>query len=117
MAESYVFFAKLDALLTTSAIVIDRPRGSIHPRYDDIIYPLDYGYLDGTSSGDGDGIDVWLGTMTGEKRIVAALVTVDTVKRDVEVKVLVNCTEEEIATIVQFHESNETGCYLIQRNQ
>jgi inorganic pyrophosphatase len=115
MADS--FFAKLDALLTTSTIVIDRPRGSVHPRYADIIYPLDYGYMDGTSSGDGDGIDVWLGTLSGEKQIVAALVTVDTVKRDVEVKVLVNCTEEEIATIVQFHESNETGCYLIERKQ
>ena len=44
-------------LLASQALMIDRPKGSIHPRYEDMIYPFDYGYLADTTSGDGIGID------------------------------------------------------------
>lgn len=56
------FWTALDALVAQSRVVIDRPRGSAHPRYPHVVYPLDYGYLDGTSSMDGAGIDVWRGS-------------------------------------------------------
>ncbi len=55
------FWHRLDELVETCPVVIDRPAGSTHPRYPDIVYPLDDGYLDGTTSGDGHGIDVWVG--------------------------------------------------------
>lgn len=42
------------------AIVIDRPLGSVHPRHSDLRYPVNYGYLPGTVSGDGHPIDVYL---------------------------------------------------------
>lgn len=35
------FWASLDALVRRCPLVIDRPRGSAHPRYPDFIYPLD----------------------------------------------------------------------------
>jgi hypothetical protein len=54
------FWARLDELIRTSEIIIDRPKGMPHPRYPDLIFPLDYGYLKCTSSG--GGIDIWLGT-------------------------------------------------------
>ena len=60
MAYPPDFWRALDALVAGSEIVIDRPRGSAHPRYPDVIYPLDYGYLAGTRAADGDGIDVRL---------------------------------------------------------
>ena len=47
---SSVFWERLDALLAQSRIVIDRPRGSHHPRFPQIVYEIDYGYLDGTTS-------------------------------------------------------------------
>lgn len=31
-------------------------------RENDFIYPVNYGYLDGTTSADGGGIDIWYGT-------------------------------------------------------
>ena len=34
-------------------VVIDRPRGSAHPRDPKLIYPLNYGYVPGTIAGDG----------------------------------------------------------------
>ena len=49
------FWVYLDRMVGTSRIVIDRPRGSAHPHYPDLVYPLDYGYLDGTTTVDGGG--------------------------------------------------------------
>lgn len=54
------FWSAVDMLITQSEIVIDRPNGTKHPRFD-FIYPLDYGYLKDTTSPDGGGIDVWRG--------------------------------------------------------
>ena len=52
------FWNALDALVNASEIVIDRPKESVHPRFPDFIYRVDYGYLKDTSSMDGAGIDV-----------------------------------------------------------
>jgi inorganic pyrophosphatase len=93
-------------LLQSAELVIDRPRGSSHPRYPSLVYPLDYGYLKGTSGGDGNELDVWRGTST-EAKLDAIVCTVDLLKRDVEVKLLVGCTEEEKITICDFHNDSE----------
>lgn len=100
------FWAALDKLAETSQIVIDRPKGSAHPRFTQYIYPLDYGYLEGTSSMDGEGIDLWLGTDPAGK-LTAILCTVDLIKRDSEIKLLLGCTEEEIQTVLAFHNQSE----------
>lgn len=59
----------MDNLVKQSKIVIDRPRGTAHPKYPNFIYKVDYGYLENTSSMDGGGIDVWVGTKE-EKEII-----------------------------------------------
>lgn len=41
-------------------IVIDRPLGSTHPKYPDMIYPINYGYIPNVMGGDGDELDVYL---------------------------------------------------------
>lgn len=91
------FWTALDHLVATSAIVIDRPAGSPHPQYPEMIYPVDYGYLEGTHASDGGGIDLWRGTGTGG--VAGVLCTVDPVKRDAELKILYHCTPEEIEAI------------------
>jgi inorganic pyrophosphatase len=96
------FWSLLDQLVATSRVVVDRPGGKPHPRYPDLVYPLDYGYLEGTTSGDGDGIDIWLGA-SGAHTLSAVLMTVDLEKRDAELKLLLGCTEEETRTILAFH--------------
>ena len=40
-------------------VVIDRPLGSKHPEYDNI-YPLNYGYVPNTISGDGKELDCFI---------------------------------------------------------
>ena len=54
------FFTALERLIAQSRVIIDRPRGSAHPRYPQVIYPLDYGYLENTASMDGSGIGVFI---------------------------------------------------------
>ncbi len=67
------FWKALDELVNNSEIVIDRPRGSAHPRYPNFIYNVDYGYLKDTASMDGSGIDIWVGS--GEKRSMPSCVS------------------------------------------
>ena len=101
------YWAALDQLLADSEIVIDRPKNSAHPRYPEWIYPLDYGYLQNTSSMDGEGLDVWLGS-DPTRRITAILCTVDLIKRDSEIKLLIGCTEEEKNIVLRFHNRSES---------
>ncbi len=100
------FWSTLDRLVAESQIVIDRPRGTPHPRYPEFIYPLDYGYLKEISGGDGNELDVWRGTCT-EAKLDAIVCTVDLLKKDVEVKLLVGCTEQEKIIICDFHNNSK----------
>jgi inorganic pyrophosphatase len=108
------FWAYLDRLIESSEIVIDRPAGSRHPRYPEITYPLDYGYLAGTSSADGDGIDLWRGSVPGHP-LQAILVIVDLHKRDSEIKLLLGCTPKETQTALGFHNSGLMRAELLKR--
>jgi len=82
-----LFWRAINKLVAEANIVIDRPKGSRHPKYPELIYPVDYGYLENTSSMDGGGIDVWQGTD--------------------EIKILIGCSEEEKEIVMQFHNGSE----------
>ena len=108
------FWRSMSQLLISNSIILDRPRGSSHPHYPELIYPLDYGYLENTFSGDGGGIDVWLGslnTLGGHaiaKILTGILCTFDTLKRDAEIKLLIGCTEEDLQVVREFHQDMYT---------
>ena len=102
---SDAFWSAIDELVSSSEIVIDRPKGSAHPRFPDFIYKVDYGYLKDTSSMDGAGIDVWVGS--GEKKVDAIMCIVDLTKRDSEIKILIGCTEEEKLEVYKTHNETE----------
>ena len=96
-----LFWQEWMNLLETNAIILDRPKGTHHPRYPDMIYPLDYGYIEGTTASDGDGIDVWSGSL-GTKMLTGILCTFDTIKRDAEIKLLIGCTMDDLTVIRDF---------------
>ena len=100
------FWQAIDKLVAESEIIIDRPKGSAHPRYSHFIYPLDYGYLKGTTAMYGGGIDVWRGSESTGK-IDTIMCIVDLMKRDSEIKRLIGCTEEEKAQVYQVHNETE----------
>ena len=100
------FWQAIDTLVSTGRIVIDRPKGSSHPKYSEIRYDVDYGYIKDSTSMDGDGIDVWRGSLPSEE-VNAIICTVDLMKKDSEIKLLIGCTEEEIKTVYEFHNNTE----------
>jgi inorganic pyrophosphatase len=108
------FWEYLERLIDACPVVIDRPSGTPHPRYPERIYPFDYGYLDGSTTVDRAGVDVWVGSL--EKRLLVGLVcTVDLVKYDSEVKLLLGCTQGEIKDICSWLNSSSVRAIFIPR--
>ncbi|MBI5565736.1 MAG: inorganic pyrophosphatase [Chloroflexi bacterium] len=113
-SKDATFWSTLDRLVAESQLVIDRPHGTSHPRYPEFIYPLDYGYLEGTTAADGDGIDVWIGSLP-DRALKAIVCTVDLIGRDAEIKLLLGCTREEAQIILATHNSGPQAATLIER--
>lgn len=44
----------------TVTVTVDRPLGSSHPDYPDMIYPVNYGYVEGVMAPDGEDQDVYI---------------------------------------------------------
>ena len=109
------FWRSLNEIVLSSRIVIDRPKGSRHPKYPMLVFPLDYGYLEGTKSTDGAEIDVWRGS-ENSNTVSSVVCTVDNVKRDSEIKILIGCTIEETQTILDcYNSSDHMSALLINR--
>ena len=111
-----LFWQRLDKLIKNSEIVIDRPKGTAHPKYPKLIFPLDYGYLKDTTAMDGGGIDLWIGTAP-HRKLTAIGCTVDMKKKDSEIKLLIGCTEKAIKTIQKFHNGRYMSAIIIRREE
>jgi inorganic pyrophosphatase len=109
------YWSRLDELIESSEIVMDRPKGTRHPKAPDMVFPVDYGYLKNTVGGDGHEIDVWMGTAE-HRRLTAIACTVDTFKRDAEIKLIIGCTDEEFSLIENFHNNQYMSDLIIRRD-
>lgn len=108
------FWKYLELLVQNNKVIIDRPKGSHLPKYHKIMYPLDYGYLESTHGGDGNDIDIWQGTKK-EKILDAIVCTVDILKKDSEIKLLLGCTDYEKKIITNFHHNDYMAAILVTR--
>ncbi len=94
----------------TVDISIDRPMGSVHPKHDDIIYPVNYGYIPNVLGGDGEELDVYLlGVDTPVKEYTARIIGIVHRRNDVEDKLVaapegMSFTAKEITEAVRFQE-------------
>ena len=110
------FWEYLERIVKENEIVIDRPKGTAHPKYKNIVYIADYGYIKNTKSMDGGGIDVFIGSEVN-KNIDAIICTIDMVKKDSEIKILIGCNEKEKLDIYNFlNNSDFFKAILINRN-
>jgi len=109
------FWEHLDQLVKKCPITIDRPKGSAHPRFPQFVYPLDYGYLEGTTAIDGGGIDVWVGSLE-PGNLEALAITVDLDQMDAEIKLLLGCTREEMDTVLNFLNGASMRAKLVDRD-
>lgn len=115
------FWDKLDELITIHQIVIERPRGSTHPKFSEYVYPHDYGYVNNTTSTDGAEIDCWVGTKRSSKldskRVDGIIATIDMAKGDSEMKLLIDCSEADMGDILKCHNRGLMSGILIERSK
>ena len=101
MEYNSLFWEYLDKMVHENEIIIDRPKGSKHPKYNDMVYAVDYGYIKNTQSMDNGGIDIFVGSEQN-KKIDALFCTIDLKKNDSEIKILMGCTKNEKIEIYNF---------------
>lgn len=79
----------------TVDIVVDRPLGSAHPQYPDIVYTVNYGYVPGTVAPDGEPVDTYvLGAESPLERCRARVIAIVRRRDDVEDKLVVALSGE-----------------------
>ena len=89
---------------------IDRPLGSVHPRCKDLVYPVNYGYVNGVMAGDGAEQDVYyLGETAPVTEFSGKIIAVAHRFNDVEDKWIVakdgtTFTKEQIEQAINFQE-------------
>lgn len=94
---------------------VDRPLGSAHPDFPDLIYPVNYGYADGVPGGDGEEQDVYvLGVSRPVRRFAGRVIAVWHRLNDCEDKWIVSAdgrtyTRDEILEAIRFQERFFTG--------
>ena len=100
------FWQYLNKLVKENEIIIDRPKGTKHPKYNNLIYEFDYGYLKNTKAMDGNEIDVFKGSLHN-KNVSTIFCTIDILKKDIEIKILIGCTVSEKERIYNFLNNSE----------
>ena len=91
-------------------VIVDRPLGSIHPQYKDMVYPINYGYVDGIIAPDGEEQDAYIiGVNEPIKEFTGKVIAIIHRINDVEDKWVVvkeSCTytKEEIIEATKFQE-------------
>lgn len=91
-------------------VSVDRPLGSYHPKYKDMYYPINYGYIDGIMAPDGKEQDAYiLGVNKPIKEFVGKVIAVIHRYDDIEEKWVVapegvSFTKDEIMKQIYFQE-------------
>ena len=91
-------------------VTVDRPLGSAHPDYPEMIYPLNYGYIEGIMAPDGEEQDAYiLGVQEPVQRFTGRIIAIVRRADDVEEKCVVcpenqTYTKQEIAELIRFQE-------------
>ena len=90
-------------------VKMDRPLGSKHPKHG-FIYPVNYGYIPNTVSGDGEELDVYvLGEFMPLQEFTGRVIAIIHRTNDDDDKLVVvkdgkNYTDEQIRALTEFQE-------------
>lgn len=95
------FWQKIDSLFLSTGYKQLRVKGDVHPVFKNLIYPTDYGYLKDTRTSSGEGVSVYAGT-GNRSRITALVVACDILAKELDVKVLIGCSDSEVEDILRF---------------
>jgi len=93
------------------SVQMDRPLGSVHPKHADLVYPVNYGFVPGVMSPDGEYQDAYvLGPTVPLSRFTGIVTAILVREDDIETKWIVEeplaprLTDEEILSLVGFQE-------------
>ena len=104
-----------DILGTTVSGTIDRPLGCRHPRHPEMIYPINYGFVDGVFANDGAEQDVYVfGTDKPVRTFTGKVIGVYHRLNDVEDKWIISLNDEfmsseDILKAIDFQEQYFVG--------
>ncbi|MBE7075474.1 MAG: inorganic pyrophosphatase [Clostridiales bacterium] len=90
-------------------VIMDRPLGSKHPKHG-FVYPVNYGYIPNTISGDGEELDAYvLGEHKPLEKFEGVVIAVLHRKNDNDDKLIVmkegrNYTDDQIRALTEFQE-------------
>ena len=91
-------------------VVIDRPLGSCHPKFKDMIYPINYGFVPNVFAPDNDEQDIYLlGVNVAVSEYLVKKIAIVHRNDDIEEKWIVcpentTFTKQEIETQIKFQE-------------
>lgn len=92
---------KVETLLLSGKLNLTKKKGEVHPKFRNLIYPTDYGHLSDTKSSSEEGVSVYAGS--GDRnQITALVVAADILTKELDVKMLIGCTEEETDLVLRF---------------
>lgn len=100
--ENNIFFwQKLDTLILSGSRERLAEAGEPSPDYPRLVYPTEYAKIGEVSENGGTPLYCFIGSQK-EKRASALIVQADILERELLVKVLIGCTEDEIERIIKF---------------
>ncbi|MDD6560626.1 MAG: Inorganic pyrophosphatase [Lactimicrobium massiliense] len=110
------FWQKVDTLFLSGKLALTKKKGEAHDTFRNLVYPTDYGHLGDTKSTTAEGVSVYAGS--GDRsQITALVVAADILTKELDVKMLIGCTEEEVMAVLRFlNQTDFQKTVLIRRS-
>lgn len=111
------FWQKIDTLFLSGKTEFIKKKGDTHAVYKNLVYPTDYGHISDVKSVSDSGASVYGGS--GDRgKITALIIACDILARELDVKLLVGCNEDEIMDVLHFlNQTDYQKTVLIRRGQ
>ena len=100
------FWQKVDSLYLSGSRRLIKKKGEQHDTYKNLVYPLDYARIEDMKSVSGHGVAVYLGS-DNRNKVSGLIVAADILEKELDVKVLAGCTDEEIEDVLRYLNQTE----------
>ena len=111
--NSALFWQKVDTLYLSSDIVITRKKMVADPKFPDIQYPCNYGYLKTLSKDSEDLVPCFVGE--GPREVTAIIICANILRKKLESLVLIGTNGEEEEKVLRFMNQTEFQKSIIIR--